>query len=508
MAFSLGDRLTRLRSGYLQRPYTSVQLLLLSGSLLLAFGVMMATSTTISASMHDGNQGSLFAQLIDEAMFLIIGIPIFWIGIRISPRGYRLLAYPMLIIAMILLLAVLVPHIGVTINGAQRWFRFGPIQIQPSEFAKLAMLVWGADLLARKHELCTLTSAKHVMVPLVPGFVVVCLLVMAEPDLGTTLCFVTILMGLLWTVGLPFRYFGAMFAVVAGAVTLLAITEPYRLERLTSFTDPFADKQGSGMQAVQGLYALASGGLFGVGLGSGTSKFGWVPNANTDYVFAVIGEELGLVGCLAVLVAFGLFAYTAVRIAHRSTDTFVRLAATGTAVWLCGQALINIGYVTGLLPVTGIPLPFVSAGGTSLVLTMGVFGMLVSFARHEPEAIAAAQAAAVGGRATGFARVFRLGVPRPIPVRVPKQRPARPAPARTAPRSAPVRTATGRTAPARTATGRTAPAPRSAVPRPAVPRPAVPRPAVPRPAAQRPPAARPVAPAPLRPTGSESRRPR
>jgi cell division protein FtsW len=406
-------RLRRLRSGYLQRPYTSVQLLLLAGGVLLAFGVMMATSTTISASLHDGNQGSLFTQLIDEAVFLLVGLPIFWLGMRIPPRGYRLLAYPMMIFAVILLLAVLVPHVGVTINGASRWFRLGPVQVQPSEFAKLAILVWGADLLTRKEELRTLTSPRHVLVPLVPGFVVVCGLVMLEPDLGTTLCFITILLGLLWTVGLPIRYFVLMFALIAGAVTLLAITEPYRLERLTSFTDPFADKQGAGLQAVQGLYALASGGVFGVGLGSGTSKFGWVPNANTDYVFAVVGEELGLVGCVAVLASFGLLAYAALRIARRSADTFVRLAASGTAVWLCGQALINIGYVTGLLPVTGIPLPFVSAGGTSLVLTMGVFGMLVSFARHEPAAVAAAHASAVDGRPTGLAGTLRLGLPKP-----------------------------------------------------------------------------------------------
>jgi cell division protein FtsW len=422
MIATLRARLEGLRAGYLQRPYTSIQLLLLAGGMLLTFGILMATSTTISASLHDGNQGSLWAQLLNEGMFLIIGIPVLWLGLRISPRGYRLLAYPMLIVAMLLLLAVLVPHVGVEINNAKRWFRLGPVQVQPSEFAKLAMLVWGADLLARKDELRTLTRARHVLLPLVPAFVFVCALVMLEPDLGTTLCFLAIMMGLLWTVGLPIRYFAAMFGFIAGAVTLLAILEPYRLQRLTSFMDPFADKSDSGHQAVQGFYALASGGIFGVGLGSGTSKFGWVPNANTDYVFAVVGEELGLLGCLAVLASFGLFAYAALRIAHRTDDTFVRLAASGTAVWLCGQALINIGYVAGLLPVTGIPLPFVSAGGTSLVLTMGVLGMLLSFGRHEPAAIAAAKATAVNGRPSGLAGTLRLGLPKAT---VQRQRPAR-----------------------------------------------------------------------------------
>ncbi len=271
----------------------------------------------------------------------------------------------------------------------------------------------------------------HILVPIIPGFVLMCALVMAEPDLGTTLCFLIILMGLLWTVGLPLRYFGGVFAVIIAAVTLLAVLEPYRLQRLTSYTDPFRDRSGAGLQAVQGLYALASGGIFGVGLGSSTSKFGWVPNASTDYVFAVIGEELGLIGCLVVLATFGLFAYTALRVARRSEDAFIRLAASGTAVWICGQALINIGYVTGLLPVTGIPLPFVSAGGTSLVLTMGVLGMLLSFARHEPAAVKAAGRAARGGRQSLAIRLLCLGVPSLPAKRSRAARPAaRPLPAR------------------------------------------------------------------------------
>jgi cell division protein FtsW len=162
---------------------------------------------------------------------------------------------------------------------------------------------------------------------------------------------------------------------------------------------------------VQGFYALASGGIFGVGLGNGPAKY-WVPNANTDYVFAVIGDELGLLGCLTVVLTFGLFAFTALRIARRTEDHFTRLAASGAAVWICGQALINIGYVTGLLPVTGIPLPFVSAGGTSLVLTMGVFGMLVSFARHEPQAVALAREDAEIGIPSRLVRLLGLGTPR------------------------------------------------------------------------------------------------
>jgi cell division protein FtsW len=200
--------------------------------------------------------------------------------------------------------------------------------------------------------------------------------------------------------------------MVAGVVTVFAVTAPYRLQRLTTFMHPFQDRQGSGYHTVEGLYALASGGLFGVGLGQGTSKYGWVPNANSDYVFAIIGEELGLIGCLAVLALFGLFAYAGMRVVRRSADPFVRLAAGAATIWLCGQAVINIGYVTGLLPVTGIPLPLISAGGTSLLITFFVLGMLVSFARHESAAVTAARRAERRGRRTRVERWCRIPVPR------------------------------------------------------------------------------------------------
>jgi len=229
------------------------------------------------------------------------------------------------------------------------------------------------------------------------------------------------------------RYFGAVLLAVGGAVTLLAVMEPYRLTRLLTFVHPFREHRGAGYQTVEGLYALASGGVFGVGLGNGTSKYEWVPNANTDYVFSVIGEELGLLGCSAVLVLFALFAFTGLRITKRSADPFVRLAAGGATVWICGQALINIGYVTALLPVTGIPLPFISAGGTSLLTTLFVFGMLVSFARHEPAAVAAAQRAAARGTRSRVERWLRVPVPKAYAA------PKRPAKSKPRPKPQPTR---------------------------------------------------------------------
>jgi cell division protein FtsW len=388
-----------------------VQLLLLAVAGLLGFGVLMAISTTIAASHGVDGAGSVWGQSVKEAEFIAVGLLLFWFAVRLPPRAFRLLAYPILGIAIIALVAVLVPGIGVGVYGARRWIDVGPLQLQPSELAKVGMLLWGADLLARKQQLGTLRRARHLFVPLLPGFALVSLLVMAEPDLGTTSTFMLILLGLLWLVGMPLRYFATVLALVGGAITLFALSAPYRWERVTNFLHPNTDPQGAGYHTLEGLYALASGGLFGVGLGQGTSKYGWVPNANSDYVFAIIGEELGLLGCLAVLVLFGLLAYAGLRVVRRSADPFVRLAAGGATIWLCGQAVINIGYVTGLLPVTGIPLPLISAGGTSLLVTFFVVGMLVSFARHESAAVTAARRAERRGRRSRFERWCRIPVP-------------------------------------------------------------------------------------------------
>jgi cell division protein FtsW len=476
---------------FLDRPYASVQLLLLCGTGLLGFGLLMAVSTTIAASHDAGTSASIWAQVIKEAEFVGIGLPLFWLAVCLPPRAYRFLAYPALALATVLLIAVLVPGLGVGVYGARRWIDIGPLQLQPSEFAKLAILLWGADLLSRKQQLGTLRRARHLFVPLLPGFAFVAALVMLEPDLGTTCCFMLILLGLLWMVGMPIRYFVTVLLMVAGAVTLLAVTASYRLQRLTTFLHPFKDAKNTGFHTVEGLYALASGGIFGVGLGQGTSKYGWVPNANSDYVFAIIGEELGLIGCLAVLALFGMLAYTGMRISRRNADPFARLVAGAATIWLCGQALINVGYVTGLLPVTGIPLPFISAGGTSLLASFIVLGMMVSFARHEAPAIAVARKAQRLGTRTRLERWARIPVPKAYAA--PKRRSApRPAAAPPAARRAPARTAapSRSTAPSRNA----APARANPATRVAPPPPRKARPVAKQPAQQQP---------PLRATGTD-----
>ncbi|MGI8679185.1 MAG: FtsW/RodA/SpoVE family cell cycle protein, partial [Jatrophihabitans sp.] len=277
----LRERVRPERAGtrFLDRPYASVQLLLLAVAGLLFFGVLMAVSTTIAVSHSADGPTSMWTQMVREAEFVGLGLPVLWIAMRLPPRAYRLFAYPSLALAIVALLAVLVPGIGVGVYGARRWIDVGPLQLQPSEFAKVAVLLWGGDLLARKQQLGTLRRARHLFVPLLPGFALVAVLIMLEPDLGTTLCFMLILLGLLWMVGMPLRYFIGVVVVVVGAVTAFAFAAPYRVERLTTFMHPFKDAKNSGFHTVEGLYALASGGVFGVGLGHGTSKYGWVPNA-------------------------------------------------------------------------------------------------------------------------------------------------------------------------------------------------------------------------------------
>jgi cell division protein FtsW len=374
---------------FLDRPLASYYLILGTAGLLVVLGLVMVLSASSVASYSA--TGSSFTIAARQAAWVALGLPLAWAASRLPTRCYRMLAYPLLLASLALLGALLVPGIGAQVNGATRWIDLpGGLLLQPAELAKLALVLWGAELLARKQHL--LGRVSHLLVPLLPVTLLMAALVMLEPDLGTTSVIVLIFLGLLWTAGASGRLFGAAVGTVAGAVGLLAVTEPYRLARLVSFANPFAHPHGSGYQAVQGIYALASGGWWGVGLGASREKWDYLPNQYTDYIFAIIGEELGLIGTLSVLALFAVLAYTGFRIARRSTDRFRALAASAATIWLLGQALINMGYVVGLLPVTGVPLPMVSYGGSTLLPTLFAIGMLASFARQEPgapEALAA-----------------------------------------------------------------------------------------------------------------------
>ncbi|MCO6005840.1 putative lipid II flippase FtsW [Actinoallomurus purpureus] len=372
-------------AGLLDRPLTSYYLVLGSSLLLLALGMVMVLSA--SSVRQYQNTGSAFTLFEKQALWVGIGLPLMWLAARLPPKTFRTVAYPLMLLSALALAVALTPGLGQSANGAQRWISFGgPFQLQPSEPAKLALVLWGADLLARKEKLRQLTDWRQLLIPLLPGAGVLVLFIMLGSDLGTTVVLLTIFLSLLWVVGAPGRLFVGMAGVTSVLVAILIVVEPYRMARLTGFLDPSGNQLGTNYQGIQGLYAIASGGLLGTGLGEGRAKWNYLPHPETDFIFAIIGEELGLIGTLVVLGLFGVLAYAGLRIARRVKDPFMRLAAAGATAWLIGQAVINIGAVIGVLPITGIPLPLVSYGGSALIPTLFVLGMLLSFAKREPGA--------------------------------------------------------------------------------------------------------------------------
>jgi cell division protein FtsW len=361
----------------LHREATPYYLLLGASMLLLVLGVVMVFSA--SSVIAFSFMGSSFAIVSKQAMWVVIGLPLMWIASRLPVKAWRAFAYLGLITSLALLF--LVVFAGTEVNGNKNWLDFGgPFRVQPSELAKFSLVLWGADLLARKHKL--LTQWKHLLVPFVPvsGFVIG--LVLLGGDLGTAIILVAIMTSLLWVAGAPLRLFVWAAVPMLGVIALMVQTKAERLSRITDWLHPNqADPMGGGFQALHGKFALASGGWWGAGLGGSKEKWGSLPEAHTDFIFAIIGEELGLVGTLAVLALLGAIGYAGLRVAVAATDPFVRLAAGGVTAWILVQALVNVGAVLGILPITGVPLPLVSYGGSALVPTMLGLGMLLSFAR-------------------------------------------------------------------------------------------------------------------------------
>jgi cell division protein FtsW len=379
----------------LDRPLTSYYLVLGITTLLLGLGLVMVQSTASVADLSAGL--SPYSDFKKQLLGAVIGVPLMWVAARSAPRLFRVFAYPLLALAIVGLGLTLIHGVGVSQNGAARWINIGGQPIQPSEIAKLALVVWGADLLARKDRLGQLADWRHMLVPLMPGTAVLCLLVMTGDDLGTTFILLVIFLALLWVIGTPGRVFGGMLILMALAMVLMIVSAKYRLGRLVGFLDQGSSATGANWQATQGKYALGSGGIFGVGLGASGQKWGYVPESTSDFIFAIIGEELGLVGTLCVTALYGGLAFAGLRIARRVPDMFARLAATGITAWIVVQAVVNIGAVLGVLPITGVPLPLVSAGLSSLLSTLFALGMLMSFARLEPGAQEALAARGPGG---------------------------------------------------------------------------------------------------------------
>jgi cell division protein FtsW len=384
----------RVRSALrlLDRPLTSYYLILGITMLLLVLGLVMVLSTSSATAIQQG--GSPYAGFQKQLIGVMAGLLLMWIAAKSSPMLFRAAAYPMVGASVLGLMLVLV--IGKDIQGGERWIPLMGFQIQPSEFAKLAFVLWGADLLARKEKNGQLTEWRHLLIPLLPGAAILSMLVMLGDDLGTTFILLVIFLALLWVIGSPGRLFIGMLALMGFAMIILVIVASYRLDRITGFLHPQANSLTVGWQTLEGKTAVGSGGWFGVGLGAGKMKWGWVPESTTDFIFAVIGEELGLVGTLCVTLLYGGLAYAGIRIARRVPDTFMRLAASAATAWIVVQALVNIAAVIGLLPITGVPLPLVSEGLSSLMVTLVALGMLMSFAKREPGASQALAAAGPG----------------------------------------------------------------------------------------------------------------
>ncbi|PDP88792.1 putative lipid II flippase FtsW [Glycomyces fuscus] len=372
----------------LDRPLTSYYLILGTSVLLIALGLVMVLSSTMVNSINE--TGSAFSMFQKQMVSAVLGLPLMFLASHLPQRTFRLIGYPAMIASAALLLLTVFQ--GVEVNGATRWLDIGGLVIQPSEPAKLAFALWGANVLARKEEMRELTEWRHLLIPLLPGCGLLVLMVLMGSNLSTGLVFLVTFLGLLWVVGAPGRLFGAMFGLVLGLAAIAIAIEPYRMARVTSFLDPEADPLGSGMQSLHSLYALGTGGVFGVGIGNSREKWGFLPFAESDFVFAIIGEEFGLIGTLLLLALFGMLGYAGLRVAFRVKEPFPRLAAFAIVTWIMGQGMINMGAVIGLLPVTGVPLPLVSYGGSSLVTTMAALGVLLALAKSEPEARKALEA--------------------------------------------------------------------------------------------------------------------
>lgn len=407
-------------TAWLARPLTSLHIVLGVFGLLTLMGLVMVLSASSVESYAEG--GSSYSVFGRQLVFCLVGLVAFWVGMRIRPSMLRAMAPALLLGSALLLVAVLIPGLGLLRGGARSWFSLGPVSIQPAELAKISLALWGAHVLAARQWL--MNNWRQALSPVVPVTMVLFTLIVLEPDLGTALSLAIVLYALLFVSGVQMRLLVALtVGGLVGAIGL-GLSAGYRQTRITSFLSPSAsDPLGAAYQARQALYSLADGGFFGVGLGQGRAKWDYLPNAHNDFIYAIIGEELGMVGAIAVLVLFGLLAFVGLRIAARSIDPWLKLVVATLTIWMVSQALINIGYVVGLLPVTGIPLPLVSSGGSALVTALFVGGLLANAARHEPEAVAAL-------RAHGQGRVARLlGLRMPEPYRSP----ARAAAARSGP---------------------------------------------------------------------------
>jgi len=372
-------------SAWLGHPVADMVLVTVPTFLLLALGTLMVWSASTVFGYTQFQNAYYFLQR--HVAFLVVSLVGGFIVSRVPTERIRALGWIVFAVSGLLLALTFTP-LGYGVGGNKNWLNFGGsgsmIRLQPSELAKLAIVVWGAAVLSNKRRL--LDQPRHLLVPFVPLSLLLIGLVVLQRDLGTAVILGGLVIAVLWCVGAPWRVLGLLAAFVAGAVGLLVLVSPSRLARISGFLDPAADPTGINHQPLQALYGLATGGWWGVGLGYSRQKWGSLSEAHTDYVLAIVGEELGLVGTLSVLALFVVLGFAGVRIALRSSTFFSRLTAAGITSWFMMQALVNVMVVMRLIPVLGVPLPFVSYGGSALLANLLALGVLVACAREEPEA--------------------------------------------------------------------------------------------------------------------------
>ena len=373
------------RGGRLAHLPTAPAIAILVG-VLCVFGLIMVGSASPVISL--GLYGSPWAILIRQSLWMGVGACALAVLARVDYRMWRKIRAPLVVVTMGLLVVVLVPHLGVSSGGSSRWIGFGLVQLQPSELMKLALAVFAADLLTRRAD--PSTDPKMIIVPVLAVLGISGILILKQPDMGTALVLSCIAFGILFMGGVPMGPIMKVLGAFAALALVIGLADPYRRDRILSFLNPGANKSGTGYQVWQSLIGLGSGHVFGLGLGGGRQKWGLLPNAHTDFIFSVVGEELGLVGAVVLLGLFFALAWFGLRAATRAPDRFGSLLAVGITTWITSQAVINIGAVIGVLPVTGIPLPFISFGGSSLIITMAAVGILLNIAAQERAAPAAA----------------------------------------------------------------------------------------------------------------------
>lgn len=348
-------------------------------SSLLLLGLTMILSASFAWSL--ANDVSPFLYFKKQVIWAILGIVAFITFSRLDYRRLRGWGYVGIAGVSLLLLAVLIPGLGTTAGGSSRWLALGPLSFQPSELAKLALVLFIADVFSRKDPKA-IQDLSHTVLPVIPVVAVLAVLIMAQPDMGTTMLVGAIGFGMLFLSGAPLRYVAVLGGAGAAFAAFGALAEPYRRARVLSFLNPWADPLNTGYQTIQSLIAMGSGGFFGVGIGASRQKWLYVPNAHTDFIYAILGEELGLFGTSVVLGMFAFLTYLGIRIARQAPDRFGMYIAAGVTIWIAFQALVNMGAVTASLPITGVPMPLVSFGGSSLVVTLIGMGILTNIAKQ------------------------------------------------------------------------------------------------------------------------------